>query len=202
MRSLAETLHDEPDTEPPKRSEYLERIMGEVDRLSSIVSDLLVLSSAEAGKPEKAPVDLNAAVAKTVDLLSPKAKKKKLTLTFKGPSKLTVQANAAQLDQVLINLIDNGLNYTSAGSVEVEVSQNDQWAKIDVRDTGIGIASDHLPRVFERFYRVDKGRSRATGGTGLGLSIVKHIVESHGGSVTVESELNQGTTVTVKLPLS
>ncbi len=105
------------------------------------------------------------------------------------------------MTQVALNLIDNAINYTAEGSVQVRLERHQDAVQIEVKDTGMGVSSEHLSRIFERFYRVDKGRSRATGGTGLGLSIVKHIVEAHGGKVSVDSSLNQGSSFTVTLPI-
>ena len=98
------------------------------------------------------------------------------------------------------NLVENAVNYTVSGSVKITIAAEQESAVIKVEDTGIGISSDHLPRIFERFYRVDKGRSRQSGGTGLGLSISRHIVEKHGGTITVDSMLNRGTTMIVSIP--
>jgi two-component system phosphate regulon sensor histidine kinase PhoR len=109
--------------------------------------------------------------------------------------------DANQLIQVIVNLLSNALRYTLEGEVNVKLFAKDTQAVLEVQDTGIGISSEHLPRIFERFYRVDRARSRETGGTGLGLSIVKHIVESHKGTIEVESELNVGSTFRVKIPL-
>lgn len=201
IRSLAETLHDEPRAALEKRSDYLQRIVSEVDRLSLVVSDLLVLSAAESGPVRKQACDIAAAIRACVALLEDKARAKNLDVSYSGPEQLTIEANGAQLNQVFINLIDNAINYTAEGKVEVEARLEDQEVVVEVSDTGVGIPSEHLPRLFERFYRVDKGRSRATGGTGLGLSIVKHIVEAHGGTVKVESVFREGSTFTVRLPL-
>ncbi|HLP00082.1 MAG TPA: ATP-binding protein, partial [Fimbriimonas sp.] len=110
------------------------------------------------------------------------------------------QVNASQMTQVVVNLIENAIKYTNEGGLEVTLSSSEDEIFFEVSDTGIGIPEDHLPRLFERFYRVDKARSREGGGTGLGLSIVKHIVEAHGGTVTVTSSLNQGSTFRIALP--
>jgi len=106
------------------------------------------------------------------------------------------------MEQMLVNLLDNALKFTESGGVTLRVSREQPaQVRIDVCDTGIGIAEEHIPRLFERFYVVDKSRSRKLGGTGLGLSIVKHIVQSHGGSVSVDSAVGRGTTFTVRLPV-
>lgn len=201
IRSLAETLHDEPKSSLQKREDYLGRIMGEVDRLSMIVSDLLVLSTAELNPVRAQACDLSAILRSCVSLLQTKAEEKGLELTLDAPDSFAIQANATQMNQVFINLVDNAINYTVEGKVTIRLTPHSDQVTVEVSDTGIGIPSDQLSRIFERFYRVDKGRSRATGGTGLGLSIVKHIVEAHGGSVEVDSVFREGTTVRVKLPI-
>lgn len=200
IRTIAETLLDEPDAEPTRRDRYLQKVMSEVDRLSSIAGDLLVLSTAELNTVRKQACDLAEVTKSVVSQLEPKARERELELTYDGPDSLIVEANQTQITQVIINLIDNSLNYTSKGSVTVTLSTTEDGVELAVKDTGFGIASEHLGRIFERFYRVDKGRSRASGGTGLGLSIVKHIVEAHGGRVSVESALNQGSTFKMHLP--
>jgi two-component system, OmpR family, phosphate regulon sensor histidine kinase PhoR len=123
-----------------------------------------------------------------------------LVLSYHGPSTLNIEANSAQLGQVVLNLVENAIKYTTEGSIAVSIRDTGDEAVLSVTDTGIGIANEHLPRLFERFYRVDKGRHRSSGGTGLGLSIVKHFVESHGGTISVDSTLNQGSTFSIRLP--
>ncbi len=201
IRAMAETLLDEEggDRDPTRR--YLERIIAEVDRLTLISQDLLVLSSAETGPVRKQACDVAAVVRGIVSLLGDKASKKSLTIRYEGPKHLLVEANSAQMSQVFTNLIDNAINYTVEGGIRVHLSADDEAVAIRVIDSGVGIEAEHLPRIFERFYRVDRARSRATGGTGLGLSIVRHIVESHGGKVGVESTPGEGTTFTVVLPI-
>lgn len=201
IRAMAETIHDDLDGKEPESRLYLERIIREVDRLTRITSDLLTLSVAESEPPKHDPCDLATMIRSVVSQLTPKATGKGLILQANTPPSVVISGHETQLSQVLINLIDNALNYTSEGSVIATLTQDDQNAVIVIQDTGIGIASEHLNRIFERFYRADKGRSRATGGTGLGLSIVRHIVASHGGTINVESALNRGSTFTVTLPL-
>ena len=120
---------------------------------------------------------------------------------WKGAA-IRVSANRDQIEQVLVNLIDNAIKYTpGGGSITVTALVQNNMASVQIKDTGIGILSQDVPRLFERFYRVDKARSRQSGGTGLGLSIVKHIVEMHGGSVDVQSEYGSGSTFSFMLPL-
>ena len=201
IRNFAETLLDEDPPTAETSNRMLPRIIVKVDRLSSITQDLLELSVAESSPVWKQACDLAEIVRGVVGQLQPKAAEKGLDLRYEGPETLPLQANPGQVRQVALNLVDNALNYTSRGGVDVELGQEGPRAVLAVRDTGIGIATEHVERVFERFYRVDRGRSRATGGTGLGLSIVRHIAEAHGGKVGLESALNRGSTFRVELPL-
>ncbi len=201
IRAMAETLLDDPDADKQLHDKYLEKITTEVDRLSLIANDLLILSAAESNTAKKNDCDIADTFRGAVNQLQPKARGKGLELSFDGPEHLSIDANTIQMTQVALNLVDNSINYTAEGSVKVKIEPGDDQVSIQVSDTGIGISGEHLPRIFERFYRVDKGRSRATGGTGLGLSIVKHIVEAHGGRVRVESTLNKGSIFTVELPI-
>ncbi|MCW5942952.1 MAG: hypothetical protein KIS66_12015 [Fimbriimonadaceae bacterium] len=201
IRTMAETLHDDPDLDAGTTSRYLERIVSEVDRLSMISNDLLILSAAESSPIRKQDCDLAEVVRSVVTQLSFKAREKGLDLVYEGPEELVLTANSAQMTQVALNLVDNAIKYTNEGSVHVSLASDGREAVLRVRDTGVGIASEHLARIFERFYRVDRARSRASGGTGLGLSIVKHLVESHGGQVRVTSELNTGSTFEAVIPL-
>jgi two-component system phosphate regulon sensor histidine kinase PhoR len=196
---MAETLLDEPDAALNDR--YLNKIITEVDRLSTISQDLLILSTAESNPVRKQACDIAEVFRGVAQQLEDKAREKGLTLNYSGPDQCVIEANQAQMTQVALNLIDNAVNYTASGSVGVSVQPGEDNVLVAVRDSGIGISSDQQRRIFERFYRVDKGRSRTSGGTGLGLSIVKHIVEAHGGWVTVSSALNQGSTFTVSLPV-
>ena len=201
IRAMAETLQDGALNDPSVAGKFLETIVRESDRLTRIAQDLLVLSAAESGPPETDEVNLSALLAHIVEHLRPQAEKAELQLTSSIEDGLMVAGSPDQLQQVFLNLIDNAVKYTRAGgTVEVTAQRRGPMVVTSVKDSGIGILSEHLPRIFERFYRVDKGRSRASGGTGLGLSIVKHISESHGGGVWVESEYNRGSTFTVSLP--
>ena len=202
IRATAETL-----LHAPNDAQLLERflppLISEAERLSRLVSDLLNLARAEADeKTVRAPVDLQKIVAQVVDSLRDKAARNEVTIEWQpGDNRaLQVSGDAAALEQVAFNLLDNALSYTPrGGNVSLQLREKDA-AILEVRDTGIGIPSEDLPRIFERFYRVDKARSRSEGGTGLGLAIVKHIVENHGGHVEVESEEGQGTAFRVELP--
>lgn len=201
MRAMTETIQDEL---PPdhQAQTYLARIIKEVDRLTRIINDLLTLSVAESVPPTKELCDFADITRTIAQQLKSKADQKQIRLNLNIPPKLDISANSTQISQVVINLIDNAINYTQEGEINITLQTTPtNQAQLTITDSGIGISSDHLPRIFERFYRVDKGRSRATGGTGLGLAIVRNIIESHGGTITVESELNKGTVVTVTLPI-
>lgn len=200
IRAMAETLTE--DDDPELRQRYLTKIMGEIDRLSTISQDLLVLSSAESNPVRKQACDIADVCRGVILQTTPKAQAKGLRLDYEGPVDLVIAANTNQMTQVVLNLVDNAINYTPEGTVSVRLRSDESYAYIEVRDTGMGIATEHLPRIFERFYRVDKARSRSTGGTGLGLSISKHIVEAHGGRIAVDSVLNRGSTFTAILPLT
>ncbi len=200
IRAMSEVITEVDSEDELLREKYLRQIVGEVDRLTLIVEDLLTLSIAESTGLRKEPVDLRELIDGVVLQLMPKAEQRGLHLAITGPETLPLYANPTQVTQVVLNLIDNALNYTNEGGVEVRITETPGEAVFSVSDTGSGIPSEDLPRIFERFYRVDKSRSRAKGGTGLGLSIVKHMVEAHGGRVSVESTLNRGTTFMVVLP--
>ncbi|HEY3781080.1 MAG TPA: ATP-binding protein [Fimbriimonadaceae bacterium] len=201
IRAMTETMVDERDDLVMYADRYLLKIIAEVDRLSLISADLLSLTSAESNPVRKHACDIAEIYINTVNQLQHKALAKGLSLTYQGPTVLDVEANSAQMTQVAINLIDNAINYTNFGAVAINIELSWPNVIIKVQDTGIGIPVDQISRIFERFYRADKARSRATGGTGLGLSIVRHIVEVHGGTVKVESQPNEGSTFTVVLPI-
>ncbi len=202
VRAMAETLSDLSAPDPKLEKRYLGKIIDEIDRLTSIVDDLLLLSAAESTDLAQGTSDVGILTSEICKQLEPKARVKSITLDLKIEPKVLVQMPSSRMTQVILNLIDNAIKYSNDGTITVEVKAEEPLAYFAVTDSGIGIASDHLPRVFERFYRVDKGRSRASGGTGLGLSIVKHLVESYGGNVVVASALNRGSTFTVSLPMA
>ena len=202
IRSMAETLLDDEPAFSERSIKYLNKIISEVDRLSMISQDLLILSAAESNPVRKQMCDIAEVFRTAVQQLEGKAGERGLVLDFDGPAQVIVEANTSQMTQVALNLIENAIKYTSHGEIHVTVTLDEKSAKIFVKDTGIGIPSDQVKRIFERFYRIDRARSRATGGTGLGLSIVKHIVEAHGGTVTVDSDLNIGSTFAVHIPIN
>lgn len=178
------------------------RIEESARQLSRLVADLLDLSRLERESPELAPVRLDLIALDEVDRLKLRAEEKNLALDLEARA-VTVRASHRDLAIAIRNLLDNAIRYSgTGGSVHIVVGIHDGSAMIRVTDAGEGIPTRDRDRVFERFYRVDSARSRETGGTGLGLSIVKHVAESHGGSVEVESELGVGSTFVVLLPLA
>jgi two-component system phosphate regulon sensor histidine kinase PhoR len=201
VRVMAETLKDEPDTDEETRVRYLDTIIQEVDRLASVTRDLLTLSQVESQPVARELGDLAALVRRAADFAEIRAEDKGLELRCSAPEVLMISMNQRLMEQVAANLLANAIAYTPSGSISISLVRDEDLAVLEVRDTGMGIATEHQGRVFERFYRVDKGRSRATGGTGLGLAIVKNIVEAHGGKISLESHLNQGSTFRVELPI-
>jgi two-component system phosphate regulon sensor histidine kinase PhoR len=201
IRAMAETLQDGAMRDLEVADHFLGTISAEVQRLTRISEDLLILSHAESRPADSSRVALSTLLNDVVNRFQKQAENEGIGLHLDAPAALYVKGSRDQIEQVIINLIDNAIKYTQkGGNVTVTAKRHGQVAAIYVADTGIGIMNQDLPRIFERFYRVDKARSRESGGTGLGLSIVKHIVESHGGNVTVESEFNRGSTFTFTLP--
>jgi heavy metal sensor kinase len=187
----------------PDQERLLGSILEECERLTRLTDQLLTLAreDAAAAPPARESVDLSALVAAVVENMRPLAEARELTLHLKDPGGVGVPGDGARLRQVFYNLLDNAIKYTPAGgTVEVRAEAGARAAVVTVRDTGIGIPPEHLPHVFERFYRVDRGRSRAEGGTGLGLSIARSIVAAHGGEIELASTPGQGTVCTVTLP--
>ena len=201
IRALAETIEDDPELTIAERDRYLDKIIAEVDRLTLLSEDLLILASAESKPATQTEIDLAEIARYAVQELEQTAAAKGLTLDLDAPPTLVALGDRPQIIQVALNLLQNAIRYTNIGGAKVRVYEDGEEAVLEVSDTGIGIAREHLPRIFERFYRVDAARSRATGGTGLGLAIVKHIVEGLGGRVEVESELNAGSVFRARLPL-
>ncbi|MGI8844035.1 MAG: ATP-binding protein [Gemmatimonadaceae bacterium] len=203
ISGFAETLLDE-DEEPAQRRRFAEAIQASAHRMHRMVDDLLDLSRIESGgwKPAPTALDASAIVGDTLLPYRPAAEQKGITLDVEiAPDVQTVSADATALRQVVSNLVDNAIRHTAAGgSVTAFARAEDNGVWIGVRDTGVGIAPAHLPRIFERFYRVDAARSRAGGGTGLGLAIVKHLTEAHGGRVRAESVNGRGTTIAAFFP--
>jgi two-component system phosphate regulon sensor histidine kinase PhoR len=203
IRANAETLQAGAKDDPRFADRLIEGLHRNAERLARIIADLLDLSRLEAGqfRIEKAPVDLPAAAAAACGVVENQATTKQVTVAVEMAPELKVMADAKALDQILVNLVDNAVKYTpSGGHVWVRGRPLDGVVRIIVADDGPGIAAHHRERIFERFYRIDPGRSREVGGTGLGLSIVKHLVESMGGTVGVDGNEPNGTVFWVELP--
>jgi two-component system phosphate regulon sensor histidine kinase PhoR len=207
IKGFVETLREGATQDPQEAERFLGIIGKHVDRLDAIIEDLLSLSRIEQVE-EKNEVALHEGpirevLVTAIQLCEAKAKEKNIRLELSCNKELKAKINAALLEQAIANLLDNAVKYSDAeGIIRIEARQADNKVSISVRDQGCGIDKEHLPRIFERFYRADKARSRKLGGTGLGLAIVKHIAQAHGGHVTVESTPGKGSTFTIHLPKS
>lgn len=204
MKILLENLIYQPDMPQALRMEFMQDMNHEIDRLSSVVTDLLTLTQMDSHESgvKRAPVDLSALCADTAHALLPAVEKAGLCLETRIEEGVCLLGDASKLGQVAYNLIDNAVKYTPRGGcVTVTLAQEGNKAVLRVRDTGIGIPPEDAKHIFERFYRVDKARSRATGGTGLGLPIVRQMVQLHGGEITVDSAPEEGSVFTVRLPI-
>ena len=215
IKGYVEALLDGAKDDPVASAKFLEIILKQSDRLNLIIEDLLELSKIESGRVslKEEPLELRSVVDRTLSMIKPIADKKRHRLvTSVDPSLPPVAGDDGRLVQVLTNLLDNAIKYTPEGgtitvgaALAPSIGNAEPLAgaiELTVTDTGIGIPEEDRPRVFERFYRVDKARSRELGGTGLGLAIVKHIVEGHGGQVWVEANHPQGSRFVVRLPVS
>lgn len=201
MGVLAETLADETDAEVMRR--LAARITGEADRAGRLIDGLLDLSRIEAeGVHDRRRLDVDALVAAATERVGPLAGQREVELVrAPAPAHLAVLGEESQLVSAIANLLGNAVKYSDQGSaVEIELRSAGEWVEVVVRDRGIGIPAKDLERIFERFYRVDRARSRETGGTGLGLSIVRHVAGNHAGEVLVESQEGVGSTFVLRLP--
>jgi len=206
IKGFTETLLEGALEDPVTARHFLNIINVESERLTRLIDELLNLSKIEDHKatPEWQPVAINELIERAVTIFQPRATEKSLSIEVNLPENLPlVQGDPDMLRQVLINLIDNAVSYTQEGGmIRVSAEAGENKVKVAVQDNGIGIPEDSISRVFERFYRVDKARSREQGGTGLGLSIVKHIIDVHHGSVQVNSKVGEGSTFTFVLPVN
>jgi two-component system phosphate regulon sensor histidine kinase PhoR len=197
IKGFVETLREGAINEPENAREFLKIIGRQVDRLHEIIEDLLSLSrieqEAEQGKIILSGRRIMGVAQAAVQVCAGRATAKDVRIDLECPEEMRALVNGPLLEQALVNLIDNAIKYSSPGStVKLEAARSGNSVVVHVRDQGVGIAAEHLPRLFERFYRVDPSRSRKVGGTGLGLAIVKHIAQAHGGRVTVESTPGKG----------
>jgi len=205
LKGCVETLAERHRWTSADEERFMAMMSRQVERLSAIVEDLLSLSRIEHDTQHKRiqlePASVSEVLRKAGQSFSRAADAKGISVTVEGPADLTAPINAALLEQAVGNLIDNAIKYsTERTRVAVIGTLRDNAVEIRVTDEGPGIEKKHLPRIFERFYRVDQARSRALGGTGLGLAIVKHIVLAHGGQVSVDSTPGQGSTFTIRIP--
>ncbi len=205
IKGFVETLYEGALDDPQSAKAFLDRIAINTERLNAIIDDLLMLSrieqESEQGTIPLAPGDLKEIVEGAFTSVEYKARARGVELKISAAQKIVTDVNSTLLEQAVANLLDNAIKYSEAGkTVHVSIERRDGTAAIRVQDEGVGISAEHLPRIFERFYRVDKARSRKLGGTGLGLSIVKHIAQAHGGAVSVESTPGRGSTFTIVLP--
>jgi two-component system phosphate regulon sensor histidine kinase PhoR len=205
IKGFVETLQSGAFKEPETARRFLDIISKHADRLESLVNDLLTLSSLESQElaMEFSQENMAKVIQSVVVLSKPQIEKSHHNLAVDVPADLPlVRVDRRRIEQVFVNLLDNAVKFTPpGGKVAIAAEPDGDFIRIDIRDTGIGIESEHIPRLFERFYRVDKARSRELGGTGLGLAIVKHIILAHKGKITVTSKMQEGSTFSVFLPV-
>ncbi len=207
IKGFVETLMDGAWEDRDNARRFLNIMLRQVNRLDAIICDLLALSRIEKGTDEQmielVPEPMGAVLRAAVEMCEKKAADKRIPVEVICPDELVGQINAALVEQAVINLLDNAIKYSESGAtVQISAGQEGTELVIRVQDQGCGIEARHLPRLFERFYRVDKARSRDLGGTGLGLAIVRHIALAHRGTVSVESTVGVGSTFSLRLPIS
>jgi two-component system phosphate regulon sensor histidine kinase PhoR len=211
VKGFAETLLNGALADQETARAFLQIIFDESERLNRLIGDILDLSKVESKRVplQFSPVHVNSFMENTIQMLEPEAHKKNISLELQAEDDLYMEADEDRLRQIMINVLSNGIAYTpEGGKVKVKIvpmvegpEGDPEELRFIITDTGIGIPKKDLPRIFERFYRVDKARSRSSGGTGLGLSIVKHLVELHKGHISVESEVGVGTKFIIDLPV-
>ena len=207
IKGFVETLHDGTVEKPEDIERFFGIVIKHINRLDAIVEDLLTLSKIEQKDTETEKEikfetgSIKDVIETAIQVCQAKADKKNIHIDLSCDKEITARIDPALLDQAMVNILDNAIKYSEKGSaVYVECSSMEKEIIISIKDQGIGIAKTHLSRLFERFYRVDKARSRELGGTGLGLAIVKHIVQAHGGRITVESTPGKGSAFTIHMP--
>ncbi len=205
IKGFVDTLKNGAMDNPESAKRFLDIIDIETDRLTSLINDILEISDLESGRPDEAPApcDVDTVAGEVLEMIAKSAQERGIVLSYHNDSgRREYPVDQYRMKQLLLNLVSNAVRYNrDHGKVDIYVDGTPERLTLRVRDTGIGIAPEDQPRVFERFYRVDKGRSRASGGTGLGLCIVKHIAQMYGGSVHVTSELGVGSEFVVNLPV-
>ena len=202
IKGFAETLQDVARNKEARR--YVDIIKRNTDRLINVINDLLTISRLEAKEiePQFTRVPLEELTENVIRIFEPRVREKGLYLRLTGDDDLPpIEGDSFKLEQMFINLIDNAVKYSETGGIDITLKKGGRGVVVTVKDTGIGIPKEHLPRIFERFYVVDKSRSKKMGGTGLGLSIVKHVVMLHKGSIEVASTVGSGTVFTISLPV-
>jgi two-component system phosphate regulon sensor histidine kinase PhoR len=202
-QGFVHTLLDNPDEDLEIRMKFLEKAAKSLDGLDSLVQDLLTVSQIETGaiKIERKKINLRPLIEEIFEQVEAKAKKRDVKLKLIAPKgEIQVKADTQRISQVIMNLVVNAIKYgNEKGLVQIIITEKKKAYTVSVVDNGPGIAEEHLHRIFERFYRVDKSRAKNSGGTGLGLSIVKHIVQAHNSKISVQSEENKGTRFEFKL---
>lgn len=202
IKGFAETLKYVEDKE--KKDKFLDIINDEAERLTRLINDILTLSDLENHREENTErINVKEIIMQVYNLMKNTAEGKTINLLLDLKNSSTIIGSADKFKQMMINLVDNAIKYSETGdTVEIGSNCDQNYCEIWVKDNGVGIPAEHLPRLFERFYRVDKARSRAKGGTGLGLAIVKHIVIGLGGTIDVESKVGEGSKFIIKIPLA
>ncbi|NNE99861.1 MAG: PAS domain-containing protein [Pyrinomonadaceae bacterium] len=201
--AFVETLENGAIDDPNNSDRFLGVIRKNAERMHLLIDDIAELSSIEAGivKIEPRQIDLRSFIREVLISFSKRAEKRGIVLENEVAEDVFVTADTVRLEQMLVNLIDNAIKFTSKyGTITIDCARNEMYDLITVSDTGEGIVKEHLTRIFERFYRIDRARSREVGGTGLGLAIVKHLARLHDGSVRVSSVPGEGSTFTIELP--
>ena len=198
----ADLLRSDPSISSPFLKQVVEDVRDEVKKMTKLVGDLLTVARSDAKANQLKPVrmDLISAAQQTVRIMRPFAEKKDIVIAEELPSRAEIYADEQKIRQLILILVDNAVKYTPEhGNISIRIQEEKGSVELSVSDTGIGIAPEHIERIFDRFYRVDKARSRRMGGNGLGLAIAREIAEAHGGHITAESEVGKGTTFRVQL---
>ena len=203
IRGYAELLESDMIKDEATKKDMISRIKKEADHMNMLIADILEVSKLETNeiRPEVMKVDIGLLVGETIETFKPKADEAQVSIYDYSKPGTFVYADYSHMDEIISNLVSNAIRYNRKnGKVWIYAANEGGFLELRVRDTGIGIPSSECSRIFERFYRVDKGRSRSSGGTGLGLSIVKHILSYYKGTIDVRSKLGSGSEFTVRIP--